>query len=199
MAAYDVLFKLLLVGESGAGKTSLLLRFAQGEFVEAKNTVGVDVKVKTIKLEGKNIKLTIWDTAGQERFRTLTSSYYRGAQGIILVYDISNRESFTNIQQWLQEVDIYCTNADVVKILIGNKSDKESERVVSTKEGREFARSQAMLFMEASAKTEENVKAAFEELVLKMLQSPSLQKPSEKRASLGDAQQGPGGESPYCC
>lgn len=121
---YDHLFKLLLVGDSNVGKTSLLLSFTTDSYKEnVRNTVGVDLKVKIVKhpATGKTLKLTIWDTAGQERFRTLTSAYYRGAHGIILVYDVTNSESFTNIKHWLNEVDIYSTNEECVRMLIGNK------------------------------------------------------------------------------
>src|SRR4051794_14346761 len=110
---YDHLFKLLLVGDSNVGKTSLLLRFTQGSFNESvRNTVGVDLRVKMVNYRGKKLKLTIWDTAGQERFRTLTSAYYRGAHGVILVYSINDRDSFTNLSHWLKEIDIYSTNED---------------------------------------------------------------------------------------
>jgi len=172
---YDHLFKLLLVGDSGVGKTSLLLRFDSGEFKDSlRNTVGVDLKVKHQTLAGKRLKLTIWDTAGQERFRTLTSAYYRGAQGIILVYDITVRETFTNIKEWLKEVDVYSTNSDVVKLLVGNKSDLDAKRQVTKDEGLAFARQNNMLFIEASAKTKVGVQQAFDELCLKILDVPSL-------------------------
>ncbi len=123
-ADYNHLLKLLRVCDSGVGKTSLLLQFAAGDFnADSRPTVGVDLKVKLMKLRGKTLKLTIWDTAGQERFRTLTSAYYRGAHGIILVYDVTSRESFDNIKDWLKEIDIYSTNEEAVKMLIGNKTD----------------------------------------------------------------------------
>ena len=112
--------------------------------------------------------------AGQERFRTLTSAYYRGAHGVILVYSITDRESFTNLSHWLQEIDIYSTNEDAVKLLIGNKSDNEAERVVSKDEARAFARDRGMLFIEASAKTQEGVSQAFDELIQKIVDVPSL-------------------------
>jgi Ras-related protein Rab-18 len=123
----DHLFKLLLVGDAGVGKSSMLLRFTDDTFDEAlQSTIGVDFKVKMMAAREKRIKMTIWDTAGQERFRTLTSSYYRGAQGIILVYDVTRRETFENLNQWLQEVEVYSPGGgkDVVKLLVGNKIDK---------------------------------------------------------------------------
>jgi len=150
---FDQLFKVLLVGDSGVGKSSLLLRFTADTFDDLSPTIGVDFKVKMMNLGGKRLKLTIWDTAGQERFRTLTSSYYRGAQGIILVYDVSRRATFTDLSDvWLKEVERYSTNEDCIKMLIGNKGDlEEHERVVTKKEGIAFARQHGCLFLEASA------------------------------------------------
>ena len=127
---YDFLFKLLLIGDSGVGKSCLLLRFADDTYTESYiSTIGVDFKIRTIELEGKTVKLQIWDTAGQERFRTITSSYYRGAQGIILVYDVANRESFDALPKWFAELETYVSSS-VVKIIVGNKVDKV--RLVST-------------------------------------------------------------------
>ncbi|XP_042060463.1 ras-related protein RABC1-like [Salvia splendens] len=172
---FDYLFKLLMIGDSGVGKSSLLLSFTSDAFEELSPTIGVDFKVKHVTLGGKKLKLAIWDTAGQERFRTLTSSYYRGAQGIIMVYDVTRRDTFTNLSDiWAKEIDLYSTNQDCIKMLVGNKVDKESERVVSKKEGIGFAREYGCLFIECSAKTRVNVEQCFEELVLKILETPSL-------------------------
>eukprot|EP01087_Luapelamoeba_hula_P023461 TRINITY_DN862_c0_g1_i1.p1 TRINITY_DN862_c0_g1~~TRINITY_DN862_c0_g1_i1.p1 ORF type:complete len:131 (+),score=22.34 TRINITY_DN862_c0_g1_i1:99-491(+) len=122
---YDHLFKLLIIGDSATGKSSILLRFTDDEFDEDHPcTIGVDFKVKLMDFGDKRINLTIWDTAGQEKFRALTSSYYRGTQGIILVYDVTNRASFQHLNDWLGEIDMYCNNSDVVKLLVGNKIDK---------------------------------------------------------------------------
>merc|ERR1712051_1100361 len=134
---YDYLFKLLLIGDSGMGKSSLLLRFADDTYAESYiSTIGVDFKIRTIELDGKTIKLQIWDTAGQERFRTITSSYYRGAHGIIVVYDVTDQESFNNVKQWLHKIDGYGFS-NVKKILVRNKSDLSGKRVVSTEKGKE--------------------------------------------------------------
>jgi len=166
--------KLLIIGESGVGKSSLLLRFTDDTFdPEQAATIGVDFKVKTLSVEGNKAKLAIWDTAGQERFRTLTPSYYRGAQGVILVYDVTTRSSFLRLDAWLSELETFSTRHDIVKMLIGNKIDCEG-REVSLEDGMKFARRHSMLFIEASAKTKEGVMIAFEELVEKIIQTPGL-------------------------
>ncbi|CAO3618944.1 unnamed protein product [Mucor hiemalis] len=169
--------KLLLIGNSNVGKSSLLLRFTDDTFLpqeEVSATIGVDFKVSMMEVNCKMYKLTIWDTAGQERFRTLTSSYYRGAQGVILVYDVSNRDTFDALNTWWNEVNTYCSSPDVVKMIVGNKVDKESSRVVTYEEGANFARKLSTLFVECSAKTKVGVKQAFEELVEKIIETPSL-------------------------
>ena len=167
-AEYDYLFKLLLIGDSGVGKSCLLLRFADDTYTESYiSTIGVDFKIRTIELDGKTIKLQIWDTAGQERFRTITSSYYRGAHGIIIVYDVTDKESFQNIQHWLQEIDKYA-NEGVMKLLVGNKSDLQSKKVVSYDEAKELADSLGIGFIETSAKNAHNVEQAFTKMALEM-------------------------------
>mmetsp|Transcript_5649 Transcript_5649/g.6825 ORF Transcript_5649/g.6825 Transcript_5649/m.6825 type:complete len:204 (+) Transcript_5649:445-1056(+) len=158
---YDYLFKLLLIGDSGVGKSCLLLRFADDTYTESYiSTIGVDFKIRTIELDGKTIKLQIWDTAGQERFRTITSSYYRGAHGIIIVYDVTDQESFDNVKQWLNEIDRYASEK-VNTLLVGNKSDLTSKKVVSFEAAKEFADSVKMEFLETSAKNATNVEKAF--------------------------------------
>lgn len=172
---YDLSFKILLIGDSGVGKSSLLVSFISNTVVDLSPTIGVDFKVNLLTVGGKRLKLTIWDTAGQERFRTLTSSYYRGAQGIILVYDVTRRETFTNLSGvWAKEIDLYSTNQNCVKVLVGNKVDRDSERVVSREEGIALAKEHGWLFLECSAKTRENVEQCFEELALKIMEVPSL-------------------------
>jgi len=158
---YDYLFKLLLIGDSGVGKSCLLLRFADDTYTESYiSTIGVDFKIRTIELNGKTIKLQIWDTAGQERFRTITSSYYRGAHGIIVVYDVTDQVSFNNVKQWLQEIDRYaCENVN--KLLVGNKSDLVTKKVVDMNTAKEFADGLGIPFLETSAKNATNVEQAF--------------------------------------
>ncbi|KDE03775.1 GTP-binding protein ypt1 [Microbotryum lychnidis-dioicae p1A1 Lamole] len=158
---YDYLFKLLLIGDSGVGKSCLLLRFADDTYTESYiSTIGVDFKIRTIELEGKTVKLQIWDTAGQERFRTITSSYYRGAHGIIVVYDVTDNDTFSNVKQWLQEIDRYACEG-VNKLLVGNKSDLTTKKVVDYSTAKEFADSIAVSMLETSAKNATNVEQAF--------------------------------------
>ncbi|KAL9228096.1 hypothetical protein vseg_003710 [Gypsophila vaccaria] len=172
---YDAAFKILLIGDSGVGKSSLLVTLISDHLDDLPPTIGVDFKIKMLTVGGKKLKLTIWDTAGQEKFRTLTSSYYRGAQGIVLVYDVTRRETFSNLSDvWAKEVELYSTNQDCVKMLVGNKVDKDSERAVSRDEGLALAQQLGSLFIECSAKTRENVEQCFEELAMKIMEVPSL-------------------------
>jgi len=171
--------KLLLIGNSSVGKSSLLLRFSDEQWLpedESSATIGVDFRVHKMDVNGKKVKLSIWDTAGQERFRTITSSYYRGAQGIILVYDVANRESFDALPRWYSELETYVSSS-VVKIIVGNKVDKEFSRQVSYSEGQQFAQRMGSLFVEASAKTSVGVREAFQEVVEKILDTPELWTP----------------------
>lgn len=158
---YDYLFKLLLIGDSGVGKSCLLLRFADNSYTESYiSTIGVDFKIRTVDIDGKTVKLQIWDTAGQERFRTITSSYYRGSHGIIVVYDVTDQESFNNVKQWFKEIDRYATEG-VTKLLVGNKSDLTAKKVVDYDVAKEFADSMGVQFLETSAKDSTNVEQAF--------------------------------------
>lgn len=212
--------QIVLVGDASVGKSSILMRFTQDEFDPSISaSIGVDFKIKTLKAaNGKTAKISIWDTAGQERFRTLTSSYYRGAHGIIMVFDVTRAESFTGLSAWLEEIEMYTGGGGAgggaghsevvsvdgqswregnnagssssssfndfaslfrfgplqVKVLVGNKTDRAAERVVSTKEAEAWAREKGMLFLESSAKNASGVKEVFEELVARILDTPSL-------------------------
>lgn len=158
---YDYLFKLLVIGDSGVGKSCLLLRFVDDEYTDSYvSTIGVDFKIRTVELDGKTVKLQIWDTAGQERFRTITSSYYRGAHGIIVVYDMTDTESFQNVKTWLDEVERFAA-AGVVRLLVGNKSDLPARKVVPTTDAAAFAEQHGLPFIETSARDATNVDAAF--------------------------------------
>ncbi|XP_019337601.1 ras-related protein Rab-3D isoform X3 [Alligator mississippiensis] len=163
--SFDYMFKLLLIGNSSVGKTSLLFRYAEDTFTPSfVSTVGIDFKVKTVYRRAKRVKLQIWDTAGQERYRTITTAYYRGAMGFLLVYDVANAESFSAVQDWATQIKTYSwDNAQV--ILVGNKCDLEDDRVVPTEEGRRLAHELGFEFFEASAKDNINVKQVFERLV----------------------------------
>ncbi|KAL8094730.1 hypothetical protein AgCh_036302 [Apium graveolens] len=161
-ADYDYLIKLLLIGDSGVGKSCLLLRFSDGSFTTSFiTTIGIDFKIRTIELDGKRIKLQIWDTAGQERFRTITTAYYRGAMGILLVYDVTDESSFNNIRNWIRNIEQHASD-NVNKILVGNKADMdESKRAVPTSKGQALADEYGIKFFETSAKTNMNVEEVF--------------------------------------
>lgn len=167
---YDHLFKLLIIGDSGVGKSSLLLRFADNTFSGSYiTTIGVDFKIRTVEIEGEKVKLQIWDTAGQERFRTITSTYYRGTHGVIVVYDVQSAESFVNVKRWLHEIE---QNCDVVnKVLVGNKDDDPDKKVVETDDAQKFANQMSVKLFETSAKENKNVEEMFTEITRQVLQT----------------------------
>lgn len=159
--SYDYLFKLLLIGDSGVGKTSILFKFSEDTFSPAFiSTIGIDFKIRTIEVDGKRIKLQVWDTAGQERFRTITTAYYRGAMGIMLVYDVSNLKSFENISNWIRNIEIHATQ-DVELMILGNKCDISDKRQVSKEKGEQLALQHSIKFFETSAKAAINIEEAF--------------------------------------
>jgi len=184
-AEYDYLFKMLLVGDSGVGKSTLLHRLIDddysGSFV---STIGVDLMIKSLQVDNKSVKLQIWDTAGQERFRTITRSFYRGAQGCLLIYDVTDRESFDNVHQWLDDIRTY-TRPDTIVLLVASKCDQQSRRVVSQGEGEDLARSCGLRFIETSAKSAHNVEKAFAMLAAELkARAPTVpEKPKGLRLS----------------
>ncbi|KAH7528594.1 ras-related protein RABA6b [Ziziphus jujuba] len=164
----DYLFKAVLIGDSAVGKSNLLSRFARNEFrLDSKPTIGVEFAYRNIKIGDKLIKAQIWDTAGQERFRAITSSYYRGALGALLVYDITRNATFANVKKWLKELREF-GKPDMVVVLVGNKCDLGQTREVGEEEGREFAEKEGLCFMETSALENVNVEEAFLHMINKI-------------------------------
>ncbi|XVF23981.1 hypothetical protein REPUB_Repub13aG0086900 [Reevesia pubescens] len=163
---YDYLFKIVLIGDSGVGKSNILSRFTRNEFcLESKSTIGVEFATRTLQVEGKTVKAQIWDTAGQERYRAITSAYYRGAVGALLVYDITKRQTFDNVLRWLRELR---DNADsnIVIMMAGNKFDLNHLRAVSTEDAESLAEKENMAFLETSALEAFNVEKAFQTVLL---------------------------------
>jgi small GTP-binding protein len=184
MSSHDFMFKLLIVGESGVGKTCLLLRFADNLFEDDfLSTIGVDFKVKEIVSDGKRIKLQIWDSAGQERFRNITSSYYRNCSGIIIVYDVTRKDSFDKVTDWITEVRKFVPSVPL--IVVGNKCDRE-DRQVSTEEGQALGEAQGLIFLETSAKANTNIENAFQELSKKLVELEG-NKPANAAGATGKA------------
>lgn len=178
---YDYLLKYLIIGNSGVGKSCLLLRYADDVYTDKHIiTIGVDFKIKTLTINGQKVKANIWDTAGQERFKNITASYYKGASGVMLVYDITDKESFNNLNSWLIEVEKNAPN-NVYKILVGNKSDLNDKRQVSTDEGKEFADTYHMKFLETSAKNAANVEEAFTTMTKEIIAIKKKSKGSEDK------------------
>uniref|UniRef100_A0A7N0SVS7 Ras-related protein RABA3 n=1 Tax=Kalanchoe fedtschenkoi TaxID=63787 RepID=A0A7N0SVS7_KALFE len=157
----DYVFKVVVIGDSGVGKTQILSRFAKDDFcLDSKSTIGVEFQTRTITIGGKVIKAQIWDTAGQERYRAVTSAYYRGALGAMVVYDITKRQSFDHVARWVEELKIHADTSTVIS-LIGNKADLADSRAVPTEDAVEFAEEQGLFFSEASARSGEKVESSF--------------------------------------
>ncbi|KAI3629697.1 hypothetical protein MIR68_011634 [Amoeboaphelidium protococcarum] len=162
---YDYLFKVVLIGDSGVGKSNLLSRFTRNEFnLESKSTIGVEFATRSIQVDGKTIKAQIWDTAGQERYRAITSAYYRGAVGALLVYDISKHQTYENVSRWLKELRDHA-DANIVIMLVGNKSDLRHLRAVTTEEAKTFATENGLNFIETSALDASNVELSFQKIL----------------------------------
>lgn len=193
---FDSIYKLLLVGDSGVGKSCLLLRFVEDKFNPSFiTTIGIDFKIRTIEVDGAKIKLQVWDTAGQERFRTITTAYYRGASGIIIVYDVTDERTFENVRNWYQAVNQHASE-DAQLFLVGNKNDNTDLRAVSYEQGEALAKEWGVPFLETSAKTNENV----EELFLKLAKIIHDKAGSSASANAGGINVGAKSEqSSGCC
>ncbi|XP_067288496.1 ras-related protein Rab-43 [Pseudorasbora parva] len=168
--SYDLVFKIVLVGDVGVGKTCVVQRFKSGVFMEKQgNTIGVDFTMKTLDIHGKRVKLQIWDTAGQERFRTITQSYYRSANGAIITYDISRRASFLSVPRWVEDVKKY-GGSNIVPLLIGNKSDLSEQREVPLADAQTMAHQLDFISaIETSAKDAQNVEEAFHKMAAELI------------------------------
>jgi len=159
---YDYLFKVVLIGDSGVGKSNLLSRFTRNEFcLESKSTIGVEFATRTLQVEGRTVKAQIWDTAGQERYRAITSAYYRGALGALLVYDVTKPMTFENVSRWLKELRDHA-DANIVIMLIGNKTDLKHLRAVATEDAQGYAEKEGLSFIETSALEATNVEKSFQ-------------------------------------
>ncbi|XP_021893063.1 ras-related protein RABA3 [Carica papaya] len=157
----DYVFKIVVIGDSAVGKTQILSRFTRNNFCfDSKSTIGVEFQTRTVTIKGKVVKAQIWDTAGQERYRAVTSAYYRGSVGAMLVYDITRRQSFDHVARWVDELRAHADNSIVI-MLIGNKADLVESRVVPTEDAVEFAEDQGLFYSETSALSGDNVETAF--------------------------------------
>ncbi|XP_043708038.1 ras-related protein RABA5c-like [Telopea speciosissima] len=161
----EYLFKIVIIGDSAVGKSNLLSRYARNEFsMHTKATIGVEFQTQSVDIDGKEVKAQIWDTAGQERFRAVTSAYYRGAVGALIVYDISRRTTFESVSRWLDELNTH-SDTTVARMLVGNKCDLENIRDVNVEEGKSLAEAEGLFFMETSALDSTNVIKAFEMVI----------------------------------
>ncbi|KAJ3448044.1 ras and ef-hand domain-containing protein [Anaeramoeba flamelloides] len=159
-------FKILIIGDTGVGKSCIMVRFTEETFNETYiSTIGVDFKVRTVEVNNKPVKLQIWDTAGQERFKTITRNYYKGSQGILMVYDVTNSKSFENIKNWSSEVDKF-SNSEFCKYLVGNKCDLQEKRRITYGMGEKLANELGIKFFESSAKSNKNIDAIFHSIAI---------------------------------
>ncbi|XP_022748710.1 ras-related protein RABA2a-like [Durio zibethinus] len=184
---YDYLFKVVLIGDSGVGKSNLLSRFTRNEFcLESKSTIGVEFATRTLQVEGRTVKAQIWDTAGQERYRAITSAYYRGALGALLVYDVTKPTTFENVSRWLKELRDHA-DSNIVIMLIGNKTDLKQLRAVATEDGQSYAENEGLSFIETSALEATNVEKAFQTIlseIYRIISKKSLSSDEPASASI---------------
>ncbi|XP_076950269.1 ras-related protein RABA3-like [Bidens hawaiensis] len=183
----DYVYKVVVIGDSAVGKTQVLSRFTRNEFCfDSKSTIGVEFQTRTLTIKSKVVKAQIWDTAGQERYRAVTSAYYRGALGAILVYDITKRESFDHVARWVDELRAHADNSIEIA-LIGNKVDLEDKRAVPSEDAIEFAENQGLYFFETSALTGNNVEAAFFKLLEEIYSVVSKKSLDHDARNIGDS------------
>ena len=196
-STFDLQIKLLMIGDSGVGKTCLLLRYANDSFSPTFiTTIGIDFKIKTVCLDSTVVKLQIWDTAGQERFRTITVSYFRGAQGILLVYDVCDRKSFENISNWISQIEAHA-DVNVIKVLVGNKCDSDPGKIqVSEAEGQALADEYGIKFFLTSAKNDIRVTQAFESVARDVMTRINTTKKADPGKPLPGVSQAGGGGGP---
>ncbi|KAH8824584.1 GTPase [Flagelloscypha sp. PMI_526] len=187
---YDYLFKVVLIGDSGVGKSNLLSRFTRNEFnLESKSTIGVEFATRSINVDSKTVKAQIWDTAGQERYRAITSAYYRGAVGALLVYDIAKHGTYQNVVRWLKELRDHA-DSNIVIMLVGNKSDLKHLRAVSTDDATAFAQENSLSFIETSALDASNVEAAFQNILTEIYHIVSSKTLEQNDAPIGPSSGG---------
>jgi Ras-related protein Rab-11A len=189
---YDYLFKMVLIGDSGVGKSNILSRFTRNEFsLESKSTIGVEFATRTLQVDGKTVKAQIWDTAGQERYRAITSAYYRGAVGALLVYDITKRQTFDNVQRWLRELRDHA-DSNIVIMMAGNKSDLNHLRAVAKQDGQTLAEKEGLSFLETSALESLNIEKAFQTILTEIYQIVSKKALAAQQAAATTALPGQG-------
>ncbi|GMJ00634.1 RAB GTPASE A2A, ARABIDOPSIS RAB GTPASE A2A, RAB GTPase 11C [Hibiscus trionum] len=187
---YDYLFKVVLIGDSGVGKSNLLSRFTRNEFcLESKSTIGVEFATRTLQVEGRTVKAQIWDTAGQERYRAITSAYYRGALGALLVYDVSKPTTFENVSRWLKELRDHA-DSNIVIMMIGNKTDLKHLRAVATEDGQSYAEKEGLSFIETSALEATNVEKAFQTILSEIYRKISKKSLSSDEPAAANIKEG---------
>lgn len=189
---YDYLFKVVLIGDSGVGKSNILLRFTRDEFnVDSKSTIGVEFATRTVKIGERIIKTQIWDTAGQERYRAITSAYYRGAVGALIVYDITREDTFDNVDRWLRELRDHA-DPEIVIMLVGNKCDLKHLRVVEESRAREYAEKEELFFIETSALDATNIEPSFQRILEERYNIVSIKDKTGNTYSTNSSIQGSG-------
>ena len=171
----DYIFKLLCLGETGVGKTCVILRYSDNKFTKHQmSTVGIDFKIKVIEYKTKQIKLIIWDTAGQERFRNITNQYYNGADGIILIYDVTNRNSFNNVTYWINQITSKSDRTKIGLILVGNKTDDEKSRVITKEEGEILGQNNEIDFIKTSVFKNKKIDECFNCVINKIIKKKGI-------------------------